>query len=607
MPFLFQFVFFLKIEEELLRVNEEQGCQPSGTSANNFFVTTFTPMKVLPKLPNTLFIKGHVLFMCMLLFAQSVLFSGCGYMALTQRSEFVPITEGVAISIADTEDGTYSPIQTQHGKVKLDQYHRSYFVKQSKEEHIDRTTEIKRSKRNYLKVVDILAMITIDIVVTAIFISRAASSLSYNAEPADEISTGTYALLGVGILGWAVVLPAPGELYPEMIELPELDPVLIKDTAQLFLTSGEHEITLRKKGIRVRDHSEMKDHNRGYNYTTRDSTEAFDFIQDLDLYPIVADELDEIEYGIDSAKANIENTLRIDSRIESIMYMQSGDKLKCELKMSWALETTDQLQYLYARSFRTDSEWMDFSEIWMEEGEQKEAILGTLQEALQVNLHAFLSMDTVQSILSAPVPIPLMDVEELKLYTNSTFSSSVSESVKAVVTIVSNEGHGSGCIVTPDGYIVTNAHVVVEDTTDLRAIFSDDVGNEIPLKFVRMNEAMDLALLKIDTTGLVPLALGTKEDIETGADVYAIGTPADVELGQTVTRGIISGKRKFGGHAFIQTDVGISAGNSGGALITTNGVLLGIVTSELKNRKIDDIGFAIPAHLIEGALKIKLK
>jgi serine protease Do len=121
-----------------------------------------------------------------------------------------------------------------------------------------------------------------------------------------------------------------------------------------------------------------------------------------------------------------------------------------------------------------------------------------------------------------------------------------------------------------------------------------------------MNEAVDLALLKLDTTGLMPLKLAEEEDINTGADVYAIGTPADLELGQTVTRGIVSGKRKFGGHSVVQTDVAISAGNSGGAMISKDGLLLGIVTAEMRSRKVDDIGFALPAHIIESALKISL-
>jgi len=296
----------------------------------------------------------------------------------------------------------------------------------------------------------------------------------------------------------------------------------------------------------------------------------------------------------------------VDSRIKSVIYIVTENRLKCELKASWALETNDQLQYLYSKSFSSESEWIDFAEDSIEQEEQTRLIHESMSTALTANLQKFIALDTIQSILSSPIPIPLQEEEEIELTVGSAFCSSVSEAVKSVITVVTNDGHGSGCIITPDGYIITNAHVVEDDTTELKAIFSDDVENEIPLEFIRMNDAVDLALLKIDSAGFVPLSLCSDADIETGVDVYAIGTPADLDLGQSVTRGIISGKRKFGGHSRIQTDVCISPGNSGGALILPTGVLLGVVTSEMKSRRIDDIGFAIPATVIESSLKIKL-
>ena len=91
---------------------------------------------------------------------------------------------------------------------------------------------------------------------------------------------------------------------------------------------------------------------------------------------------------------------------------------------------------------------------------------------------------------------------------------------------------------------------------------------------------------------------------EIGADVFAIGTPADKELGQTVTKGIISARRKIEGHAFLQTDVSINGGNSGGALVARSGQLLGIVNAKLVGRGIEGIGFAIPAEQVSEALQL---
>lgn len=327
----------------------------------------------------------------------------------------------------------------------------------------------------------------------------------------------------------------------------------------------------------------------------------------MDLYPQLVESLEELEFHLDSTEATDLNCLRIDNQITKVTFAIADDKINCTMKSAWALETNDRLQYLYDKGFSTTSEWVDFDEKTGTGEELREAITAAFNEATGLALKKFIALDTIQSILNAPAPIPLAEEEELILETGGKYASSVAEVVKAVFTIVTPDGHGSGCLITPDGYIITNAHVVEDDTTDLEAILSSDVDKRVPLKFIRMNEAVDLALLKIDTTGLVPVKIGSAVNAETGKDVYAVGTPADIELGQSVTRGIISGKRKFGGHAFIQTDVAINPGNSGGALIDKQGVVLGIVTAELKSRKIDDIGFAIPSNTIESALKLQLK
>ena len=88
--------------------------------------------------------------------------------------------------------------------------------------------------------------------------------------------------------------------------------------------------------------------------------------------------------------------------------------------------------------------------------------------------------------------------------------------------------------------------------------------------------------------------------------MYAIGTPADQELGQTVTKGIVSGERQVEGRSFIQTDVSINPGNSGGALIDKTGMLLGVVNAKIVGRGIEGIGFAIPASRMLEVLKLDL-
>jgi S1-C subfamily serine protease len=155
-------------------------------------------------------------------------------------------------------------------------------------------------------------------------------------------------------------------------------------------------------------------------------------------------------------------------------------------------------------------------------------------------------------------PITVHRAAPLKL----TGDNGIGAASRCVVTIETADGHGSGCLISADGYLITNAHVVGEEAT-VKVHLAD--GLEVKGKVVRVNTEMDLALVKIDVDGLTGFQLPTAASAELGADVFAIGTPADKELGQSITKGIISGRRKIEGHAFLQTDVSINGGNSGGA------------------------------------------
>ena len=177
----------------------------------------------------------------------------------------------------------------------------------------------------------------------------------------------------------------------------------------------------------------------------------------------------------------------------------------------------------------------------------------------------------------------------------------VGQAARNVVVIETSDGHGSGCVVSSDGYIITNAHVVGDDG-EVKVLTADGVTAKG--KVVRVNAEMDLALVKMDAEGLTAFQLPTASAAEIGSDVFAIGTPADKELNQTVTKGIISGRRKIEGHSLLQTDVSINGGNSGGALVARSGQLLGIVNAKLVGTGIEGIGFAIPAEQVADALQL---
>ena len=168
---------------------------------------------------------------------------------------------------------------------------------------------------------------------------------------------------------------------------------------------------------------------------------------------------------------------------------------------------------------------------------------------------------------------------------------------------------GSGVVVTPDGYIITNNHVV-DGATDVKVAFFDK--HEYPAKIVGADKYTDVAVLKIDKTGLTPLAFADSGHAQVGDVVLAIGNPFG--LGQTVTMGIISAMGRTGlgierYEDFIQTDAAINRGNSGGALIDSRGDLVGINTAILAGNSggNEGVGFAIPANLARSIMDQILK
>jgi serine protease DegQ len=156
-------------------------------------------------------------------------------------------------------------------------------------------------------------------------------------------------------------------------------------------------------------------------------------------------------------------------------------------------------------------------------------------------------------------------------------------------------GLGSGVIVSPSGYVLTNNHVI-ESADEIEVVLND--GRKALAKVVGTDPDTDLAILKINLDKLPVITLGNSETVQVGDAVLAIGNPFGV--GQTVTSGIVSalGRNHLGINTFenfIQTDAAINPGNSGGALVDTNGNLLGINTA-IYSRSGGNmgIGFAIP-------------
>ena len=158
-------------------------------------------------------------------------------------------------------------------------------------------------------------------------------------------------------------------------------------------------------------------------------------------------------------------------------------------------------------------------------------------------------------------------------------------------------GSGSGVILTEDGYIATCAHVV-EGAKSVQVTLNDDTSYDATI--VGVDTRNDIAIIKIEATGLAPASLGDSAMLTVGEDVIAIGNPLG-ELRGTATSGIISAVKRsveVEGNTMelVQTDAAISPGNSGGGLFNSSGKLNGIVNAKVSDTSAEGLGFAIPVN-----------
>ena len=162
-------------------------------------------------------------------------------------------------------------------------------------------------------------------------------------------------------------------------------------------------------------------------------------------------------------------------------------------------------------------------------------------------------------------------------------------------------GEGSGFIVSADGLVLTNHHVI-DGADTIRARFTD--GREVNAKVIGSDATIDVALLKLESNDTWPFVnLGTSKNLEVGDWDVAVGNP--LGLGTTVTAGIVSGKGRALGHGvyddFLQTDAAINQGNSGGPLFNLDGQVVGMNTAIIAGA--NTIGFAIPIDMVKDAIE----
>ena len=175
------------------------------------------------------------------------------------------------------------------------------------------------------------------------------------------------------------------------------------------------------------------------------------------------------------------------------------------------------------------------------------------------------------------------------------------EALKATAVVKVNGGVGSAVVISPDGLLLTAAHVATTDNVIVR--FKD--GKEHPASVLRIDERSDVALLQLkDGTRDTPCLSLRTDTPSTGEDVFALGAPGGERLSFSVTRGIVSGIRNMDGLDFIQTDTSISPGNSGGPLVDAKGQVVAILSWKMMGGGSEGLGFGVPSANAISALSL---
>ena len=225
----------------------------------------------------------------------------------------------------------------------------------------------------------------------------------------------------------------------------------------------------------------------------------------------------------------------------------------------------------------------------------KKSLIGKSTSTTQISSFSDTGVAVAQKVLPSVVGI------KVQYAVNSIFSQNTSTAM----------AEGSGVIISSDGYILTNNHVINSSETNSNSFYSlgeatkitvslynDDT--EYPAKIIGTDQQTDLAIIKIDKTDLTAAKLGDSDSIQVGEWCMAIGNP--LGMASSVTAGTISAlNRKITdedgkNYTLIQTDAAINSGNSGGALVNTNGEVIGINTIKASGTGVEGLGFAIPIN-----------
>jgi len=298
------------------------------------------------------------------------------------------------------------------------------------------------------------------------------------------------------------------------------------------------------------------------------------------------------------------NYLHIKSTVKKIDFQQVVDKiglfplafLVTKTEIEWEiLDIYDQSKFKKTITSQSGEFTLDNTT-----DDSKSPVLISTEDAITKSFFDFLATKEVAELIKSK-EIKETKQELLTLKKPGALNS-IEDALSATVTIKNSKGHGSGCIISNDGYIITNFHVVATEKKSLTII--DRSGKEYVGTIIRKNEKNDLALIKVKGEFPKAFTLPESKNYTIGDDIFVIGTPKSIELGQSLSKGIISGIRTSQGVNYLQTDASVNGGNSGGSIVSKTGILLGVVNSKVFGTGVEGLGFGSPANEISNSLQI---
>ena len=251
----------------------------------------------------------------------------------------------------------------------------------------------------------------------------------------------------------------------------------------------------------------------------------------------------------------------------------SADHVRGSVSMSVEWQVYSPLERKVVATIRTNGrfEGKDYSPSFLP------PIFGAFRE----NVRSLLNNGAFRALVSTPLVAEgasrssLANDAPIRLITEPQTGRSLAGAAKSVASVFTTDGMGSAFLISRDGLLITNQHVT-GSSRYVKVKWSS--GSEVMGEVVRSDARRDVALIKVDSGSLQPLSL-RRSSVELGEPVFAVGTPLDESLEGTITKGIVSANRVYNGLAYIQSDVVVTHGSSGGPLLDETGAVVGITVA----------------------------